>query len=70
MTVENTNVFSFNYKGYKVVIWYCHHCCGQKPKTNLLWWWQVMKNNRVIHRQGEVNRKDAETKSLGWVDSK
>ena len=68
MTVEKRNIFRFGYKGYEIVVWYCHHCCGQKPKSDKLWWWRVMRKNVRVFEGAEKSETEAGTRAMFYVD--
>lgn len=64
MTIENTDVTSFEYRGFKVHIIYCRHCCGQKPETKLLWQWCITGGGHGESKEG------VEEGARKWIDSK
>lgn len=61
MTIKN-DIKTFEHKGVKVHIIYCRHCCGQKPKTNLIWSWCVT--------EGGCGKSEAEVMEAAkkWID--
>ena len=68
MTVEHRNIFRFKYKGYEIVVWYCHHCCGEKPKDKRLWWCRVLMDKVTVFESAEMEESIAGSRAMAWVD--
>ena len=64
MTIEKTDIKTFEYKGFKVHVIYCRHCCGQKPENKRVWQWAIT--------QGGSGESEAEVMSAAekWINEK